>query len=86
MKPILTILLILVALTIEAQKQPKPISLTITHIEKLDSTTEVYARRGYELWVANCRSFPDSLKFGMKIQALPIKKENSCDCVFKRVK
>ena len=82
---LLTFITILLS-SMAASCQKKDILLTITHIEREDSISEVYAKRGYQLWMAKCRDFPDSIKIGMKLQAQWIKKEDSCKCIFKRIK
>lgn len=77
---------ITVLLSSVAASCQKPIYLTVTHIEREDSIAEVYAKRGYEVWMARCVNFPDSIKRGTKLTAQWIKKEDGCKCVFKRIK
>jgi hypothetical protein len=58
---------------------PGPITLTITHIQP----GEIYARRGYMIYRADCKP-PDTLKVGTRIKAMPTKTD--CNCTFKRIK
>lgn len=61
----------------------KDIQLTVTHIQDVNGNREVYARRGYQVWMATIPK-GDSLKRGSVIRAGWTKER--CEWVFVRVK
>lgn len=62
----------------------KDIQLTVTHIQEVNGKREVYARRGYQVWMATIPKGADSLKRGSTIRAGWTKER--CEWVFIRVK
>lgn len=66
---------------------PKSMQLTVTFLHREeDSMTYIEAKHGNIWWQANCKDLPDSVKLGTVFTADPIKKPDTCKCVFKRIK
>lgn len=83
MKLFITIIALLLCLTSKAQRK---LPLTITYLNREDSSTELIGRNGGKYWKATCKTVPDTLKLGDRITALPIGRMDSCLCIFKRYK
>lgn len=66
----------------------KVIRLTVTHVfpNGYDSgIKEVWARRGYMVYMAQCENLSDTVKVGTVITAIPATND-TCNCLFKRIK
>lgn len=84
MKLFITTLAVLICFSM--QGQTKKITLTISYIHKEYGIATIEARRGYQLWKGNCKNAPDSLRLGVRIIAIPVKRTDTCNCIFKRYK
>jgi hypothetical protein len=64
-----------------------PIKLTVTHIIPNgyeSGIKEVWARKGYKVFMAQCEGLPDTVKVGTVLTAMPTDKP--CNCLFNRIR
>lgn len=82
----LIIALLVFASSCAVSRPATAVKLTVTHVERSGKEAEVYARKGKEVWKANCMNLPDSIKAGSVIIADPYQGQSDCTCIFKRIK
>ncbi len=80
---IITGMLILVFNIPSNAQNNKRITIIVTKVDTINNT--VTARRSYQTWKADCKSV-DGYKIGDKLVAYFSKRNDSCNCYFRRIK
>ena len=81
------VLIVLAFASCTVSRPSGPIKLTVTHIIPngyKSGIKEVWARKGYKVFMAQCEGLPDTVKVGTVLTALPADKP--CNCLFHRIR